>query len=410
MFHVEITTDIERLLESAEQWNALAEGIPFRETSWLGPWWKHYSQGHRAVVVIARDEHNEIRGILPLYTQAEESDYQTLRIIGDGDAFSEYSSVICRQKDAVAVGDAMGKFLAAETQWGLLQLEGIVEGDAAIVSLCRAMQQKSCVVHADSRMHTWFRARNENWDEHLKQFGRSTRRKLRRWLEKVSQIDELEKHTPESPEDAQQFLQKLMEMHQKRWNSVGEAGSYASPTFRNFISDCVAEFHSRGMLYLPSLRWSGDVVCSEMHFVGGNRRLYCYSTGFDIDRNELEPGRILNADTLHQIYEQDWAGVDYLRGDEPYKKRMGATPTRVLRVLIAAPALVPKLRHAAWVKGFEVKQLMRRCTGRKPVELVDILNTPQPASSEPTAPETSTGAPLTVPVSLPTPTSSETVL
>lgn len=392
MFNVELSSELDELLAASDQWNALSEGVPFRNTAWLGPWWKHFGRDYQAFVLIARDESNKIRGLLPLYVQDAHAEFRVLRIVGDGEAFSDYSSIICRDEDALAVGNAMGEFLADKNEWSLVQLEGVVEGDVGIVSLCRAMQKKRCAVHADTRMSTWFRSRNESWDDHLKKSGKTQRRKMRRWLEKITQLDELDKHLPESPGEAQQALESLIELHQKRWNSVGEQGSYASPIFRHFIRDCVSEFYSAGQLYLPTLQYSGKVVSGELHFLGDNR-LYCYSSGFDIDHGELEPGRLLSTDTMCEIYRRDYIGVDFLRGDEPYKKRLKATPKRVLRIIIAAPAWVPKIRHAAWFKAFEVKQLMRKCTGRKPVQVVDVLSTPLPEVQQ----NTVIGAPIVLP-------------
>ena len=65
-------------------------------------------------------------------------------------------------------------------------------------------------------------------------------------------------------------------------------------------------------------------------------------------------------------------GIDFLRGDEPYKQRAGAQPTRVLRMRAFAPTLMPQLLHAAWWAGFEVKQWMRKRTGRTPVVVVEM--------------------------------------
>ena len=87
---------------------------------------------------------------------------------------------------------------------------------------------------------------------------------------------------------------------------------------------------------------------------------------------ELEPGRILMVETIKHMYEKSLSGIDYMRGDEPYKKRMAATPRRALNVRIAAPNWWPKLRHAAWWTGFEVKQWIRRRTGRTPAVVVDL--------------------------------------
>jgi CelD/BcsL family acetyltransferase involved in cellulose biosynthesis len=86
----------------------------------------------------------------------------------------------------------------------------------------------------------------------------------------------------------------------------------------------------------------------------------------------MEPGRILTVKAIKHMYREDLVGIDYLRGDEPYKRRMAATAKRILNVRVAAPTWWPRLRHVAWWTGFEVKQWMRRRTGRTPVVVVDL--------------------------------------
>lgn len=53
--HVESTRDLGALFADTELWNGLADGIPFRETSWLRPWWSVFAAGRDPLVLVARD-------------------------------------------------------------------------------------------------------------------------------------------------------------------------------------------------------------------------------------------------------------------------------------------------------------------------------------------------------------------
>ena len=85
----------------------------------------------------------------------------------------------------------------------------------------------------------------------------------------------------------------------------------------------------------------------------------------------MEPGRILCIDGLYQLYESGFAGLDFMRGDEPYKTRFATHSRRVFRMRAVAPTMMPRLRHAVWATGFEVKQWMRKRTGRSLIEVKD---------------------------------------
>ncbi len=334
MLHLDISHHLDALLADEPLWNALAGGVPFRETSWLAPWWRHFGAGKEAFVLIARDDQNTIRGLLPLYRCSDRSSGRTLSMIGDGDACSDYASVLAAADDAVEVAREMGRFLAHcaadhDNGWDMISIDGVVEGDRPMAAFASALKASGGSLHAQSRMSTWFKPTDASWDDHLKHFGKTQRRKMRRWSEKIDSTPGLERLAAQSPEQVDELLDAMIALHQRRWTDAGQLGTYADPAFREFVRESAHDFFRRDRLYLPAIAINGRVIGGELHLVGGNRQLYCYSSGYDIDSADLEPGRILCVETLLHLYRGKLAGIDYLRGDEPYKERMAATPRRV---------------------------------------------------------------------------------
>ncbi len=379
MYQLEITHDLDSLFADPSLWNTLSRGVPFRETSWLEAWWRHFGDDKQPYVVLARDRQQQIRGILPLFRGQGSSGRRTLSMIGGGQACSDYASVLAQADEATDIADRMGRFLAehaadSDLGWDMISIDGVVEGDRPFSALASALQESGVSLHAQSRMSTWFKPTDASWDAHLKNFGKTQRRKMRRWSERIDSTEGLEKVVAQSIEQTDDLLETLIQLHQRRWNADGQPGSFADPVFTEFVRQATRDFCRRGRLYLPTLTMDGRSIGSELHFVGGDGRLYCYSSGYDIDAAELEPGRILSASTLKHLYEAKLKGIDYLRGDEPYKKRMAATPARVFHFRAVAPTWLPRLRHAAWCTRFGLKQWMRRQTGRKPVEVADLTS------------------------------------
>ncbi len=377
MFQLEISRDLDSLLASESLWNSLSRGVPFRETSWLAPWWRCFGGDKEAFVLIARDDQDTIRGLLPMYRGKYPSSQRTLAMIGDGAACSDNASVLAAEDDAVDVAREMGRFLAdgaadRNTGWDVISIDGVVEGDRPMSALASTLKECGASLHAQSRMSTWYKPTDASWNEHLKHFSKTQRRKMRRWSEKIDRTEGMEKIVARSLDQVDELLGSLIELHQRRWNDAGQPGSFASEKFRDFVLEAAIDFHRRGRLYLPAISMHGRVIAGELHFIGGNRQLYCYSSAFDVDSADLEPGRILSVETLLHLYSEELSGIDYLRGDEPYKKRMSATPCRLFHFRAIAPTCLPRLRHAAWCTSFEVKQWMRRRTGRKPIEVADL--------------------------------------
>ncbi len=331
-------------------------------------------QGH---AVVARNAAGEIRGILPLYQLCRTAGGRTLFMLGDGDACSDYVSVLARDQDAVEVARQIGQYLvatAADSQvgWDVIEIDGVVEGDEPMSVLANTMKQEGAAIHAHSRMSTWSRPASQSWDDHLQTHGKSQRRKMRSLCKALQDHDSLSQFSADSPQQVDQLLDALIQLHQRRWTEAGEQGSYANPKFRQFIRDTAIEFFRQGALYLTALRRDEQVIGVELNIIGDNRVLYSYSSGFDLDHSDVEPGRVLGVDTLQHLYRNDLVGIDYMRGDETYKQRMASESRQVFRFRAVAPAWYPRLRDAMWSTSFELAQFVRRRTGREPIAVLDI--------------------------------------
>jgi CelD/BcsL family acetyltransferase involved in cellulose biosynthesis len=374
MFHIQTSTDLDALLGEADSWNSLTRGVPFRDVDWLASWWRHLGSPSTAHVVVARDDDGQLRGILPLYRRGNG---RTLANLGDGDACSDYVSVLAAEADAVLVARQIGQHLLATTRdadlgWDVIELDGVVEGDEPIATLVQVLKTGGAAIHAQSRMSTWILPAHESWEHHLASHGKSRRRKLRALAKRLQDEPALRQRTADSHAEVDQLIDALIELHQRRWTAAGEAGSYADPCFQDFIRESAHRFFDRGVLQLAAIERNGHVIAVELNVIGGNRIMYSYSSGFDLDHAEVEPGRMLSVCLMQSLYENRLAGIDFLRGDEDYKQRDASKSRRVFQLRAVAPAWLPKLRHAVWNTQFELKQFARRRSGRQPIAVVDL--------------------------------------
>lgn len=399
MFTIEISDDIDRWFDDVDTWNRLAGGIPFRETSWLQPWWQTVGQGHTARVVIARDAEGRVRGLMPMYLRADSG---TLSMMGDGDACSDHVSVLAEPADAVDVAHAMGVALARcsgdiTREWQFIEIDGIVEGDAAMVAFASALKSGGCRLHGQSRMSVWFRPASPSWDEHLMTHGKTQRRQMKKWAKALGNV---EKVVAKNDQQVDELLDHLIVMHQRRWNEAGQRGSYANQPYCEFIRRSAKDFLRRDRLYLAVLKHEGNVIAGELKMIGGNGVMYSYSAGYDVDYAELEPGRLMCVDGILEMYRRGGVAIDFMRGDEIYKTRLANDSRRLMLVRAVSPALVPRLKFAAWKVGFAAKQWLRKRCGRPLVQVHDpSQNTSKPIVLP--ARSTDSSMPVVVPVTMP---------
>ena len=379
MLTIERTKDFQTLIQQADLWNGLAGGVPFRETSWLGSWWKHVADDAcEPFVLMAKDQQGNIVGILPLYEKLPRvGGSKVLGIMGDGEVCSDYLSILVSPDDAVEVATAMADFLLMHSQteglrWDEIELDGIIEDDLPMMTFIEVLKEQGATMHSCSRLSTWFKASEDSWDAHLKTMSKSRRRKTKRLCESVTTNDRLDLVFPSDQQEVQERLTAMIALHQKRWNEAGRPGSFASECVRGFIMDAALDFFARGLLYLPAITLYGEPIGSEFNLIGGNKRLYSYSVGVDTDKYDYQPGNLLQWLDFQYIYRNEMEGMDMMRGDEEYKKRMQAVSKRIFEIRIAAPRLMPRIRQAVWSTGFCMKQWVRESVGRAPIEVVDF--------------------------------------
>src|SRR3954470_18609633 len=76
-------------------------GAAFRSWAWLSAWWKSFSSGREAHVLIASvaGDHGDIVGLLPLYAERSPLGGRRLALMGDGVVGSDYLGIIGRAAD-----------------------------------------------------------------------------------------------------------------------------------------------------------------------------------------------------------------------------------------------------------------------------------------------------------------------
>jgi CelD/BcsL family acetyltransferase involved in cellulose biosynthesis len=376
MYRIELATHSRDLLDNLPLWESLAGDNPFRQSAWLRTWWDCFGDESFAYFVVAREENGRIVGILPLHTSRKRPG--VLKFIGQGEACSDGLSILCEPSEAETIGREMGHWLtrhsaAPELRWTSIDLDGIVSGDRAMIGLSRGLTEGGAWIDIQSRMHAWFKSTEGTLEEHLAALGRSRRRAARWLIKTLEQATDLTIEVSSSASELRSDLDTMMDLHQRRWNVVGKEGSFASPRFREFVHAAAFEFLQQGRMRMCSLRRNGHIIAGALQLIAGDDSLAIYSTGVDRQHAEIEPGNLLNMHTLQHAYRNLLPGVDYLRGDEPYKSQMMATPRRIARMIVTPATTRGRIQHAAWRGKFEFSQWVRQQRGSEPIAVLPNL-------------------------------------
>ena len=347
---------------------------------WMRAWWNQYGGDQPTCFITVIDEDDEIRGILPLCRLGNQG-WQT---IGGDQVCSDHLSIMARDEDQDLVAEAIADFLVDHADdpdlgWNRLRLDGIVAGDPGIKKLLHHLQNRQAMERLQSRMSVWYKKCSEDWDSHLLTYSRKTRNRQRAIIRRFEQTDDpVAVRFPEDEDSVRKTLSNLIYLHQKHWQANGEPGSFADPGMIEFIHETAIEAFRRDQLFLPFMvridpaTGVETIVAAQLHFVGDDQRLYCFTTCVNYEYRDLAPGKLLNGYLLHYAHEHGYAGIDFMRGDEEYKGRLKAEPLPLLIVDVFSPTLSGRLACAAYDCTSRFKQFVRQHLGRELVATLSV--------------------------------------
>ena len=159
-----------------------------------------------------------------------------------------------------------------------------------------------------------------SWDGFLEKLGGKKRHELRRKMRRVNGAV-LEVVKTEEMHDLYRLMGLSNENKEK----------FMEPDMIAFFDDLVRLFGRREWLRARKLQLDGRTAAMMLAFTFGER-IYLYNMGFDPAFRSLSPGIVTVALDIHSAISEGRRYYDFLRGDEDYKYRLGASPRRTVRI------------------------------------------------------------------------------
>jgi CelD/BcsL family acetyltransferase involved in cellulose biosynthesis len=302
----ELTLERARDLASLRPaWSELAarSGNLFATPEWLDLWWRHFGRGTREVWV-ARDGHR-VRALLPLYLHGG-----TLRFAGHGPG--DELGPVSAPEDRDAAAAALGTLLDGDS----LDWDTFV-GDDLPAHVDWAVATGAAVTRRTASPE--LRLDSAVWDDFLASRSAGLRRQLRRCERRLAA-----RHSPvfrvaNDPRRLPADIDALFALHVARW---GPDDSHELTVRAGaFQRDFAAAALERGWLRLHFLELDGHPAAALLNFRFGGAEWF-YQGGRDPEADSLSPGFLLHAHAIRGALEDGLRAYRFLRGDEPYKRRL----------------------------------------------------------------------------------------
>jgi len=152
----------------------------------------------------------------------------------------------------------------------------------------------------------------------MESLGGSTRSSLRRALKKSGDVKVTQATSLDAADDA---LTELIELHQARWRSVDQPGSFASERFTRFQRELVARLLPEERLVLLRVRNRSLTIGCLMLLVDRGR-LLDYVSGFAAFDQTPSPGIVTHYLAMEWALARGYRAYDFLVGDKRHKANL----------------------------------------------------------------------------------------
>lgn len=336
------------------EWKALAQNSPtaspFQTWEWHSTWWKHYGSGKRPLILTIK-EGGDLVGLMPLVRIA--GPWRALRAMGSGPA--DYLHPLALHGQERAVGEAIAEWLTQQDKGGLVDLHQIRDDKASYEPLkglanAKAIEQATCLVLDLPK----------SYEEYLQVLSKSLRydvRKLDKALFTENKAEIKRANTNEG-------MEILFEQHKLRWKKRGLPGVFFGRAKR-FHQEWAELAAKNGWLWLSTLHLEGKAV-GAIYAMQMHGTCYYYQAGFDPSASSISPGTLLVANTIRRAIEEGCTRFDFLRGDEPYKRRWKPQHAyKNYRILLPSESLLGKIGMDWNELGLKIETRIRaRLEGR----------------------------------------------
>jgi CelD/BcsL family acetyltransferase involved in cellulose biosynthesis len=311
----------------------------FSTPEWLGAWWKAFGQGRQFIGYSLANAGGEVIGLAPLYLDnAKErgpNGLKRLRLVGDGSGDSDNLDLIFRSGDEAACSEALLARLALEQEWDICELNTLnVDSNIAraMLSSLRSLKWPVLLSERPSSAVTL----PDSWESYLRQLSREQAGGIERYTRRLGRHYEVRIVKCTKEEELLPSLEILFDLHQKRWRSQGQPGSFASAERRQFYYEMSQGFLRNGWLDLWLLELNGKAAAAQFAFRYANTA-YQLQEGLDPQHYSDRAGMVLRGHILKQLISEGVRRYDFLGGLDAHKRSWGAQPEAYIDISFAKP-------------------------------------------------------------------------
>ena len=316
----------EELAQLQPEWVQLLEQqpepVPFQHPAWQRVWLEVFQDGRDLLLLSVRDGETLV-GIAPLIRNGD-----SLSFVGHY-SICDYMDFIIAPDQCRDVFDAILTALKDEA-WSQLDLRGIRDGSTTLTELTAVAESAGLKVEQEEEAVAPRVELPGDWEEYVSGLAKKNRHELRRKLRNLQAEGNLQLQTYTSREDVEAHLPILLRF---MVDSRQDKANFMSEQMGLFFHKATQALAEEDLIRLYELELDGKPVASVLCFDQGGQ-LYLYNSGYDPEYAKMSVGIASKALCVQAAIEEGKHCIDFLRGDEDYKYRLGAQDQQIYKLVI----------------------------------------------------------------------------
>ncbi len=222
------------------------------------------------------------------------------------------------------------RVVTQDRSWTEFRLDGMLPEAAVDVAV-------KGVAHESRRSPSYYFDLEQSRDggvEILSKLGKSTRKAIKRCQ---SRFPDVNLEWADDVELAQDIFDELVQLHQERWQSVGEPGAYASERFLGFHQKLLERFVPQRKMVLCRVKKAGETIGCVQLLLSQNRALFYQGAWSPMEKN-VSPGLFVHYQCLLECQQRGFEAYDFLAGDARYKKSLSTDANEMVWLSVSRPS------------------------------------------------------------------------
>jgi CelD/BcsL family acetyltransferase involved in cellulose biosynthesis len=368
---IKVLRELAEFAAIREQWNSLYARSPTASSSlrfeWLSEWWRVYGHVYGAdgggLAIVTAWTDGDLVGAIPLYRRVEGRflRHARLQFLSTGEA--EFEETCPEYMDVLALPGTESQVIAAleatlrsplMPRWDDLMFMDVAEHSA--VSAFWASGTRGRTVLNEARGSCPIADLDGGFDAYLGRLSANSRQHSRRTLREANRVGAT-LELARTAQEADDWFDELIELHQDRWRSLGQPGCFAASRFTAFHRALAQQLVPQNAAVLARLSIGGKPLAVLYGFVSG-RKFDFYQSGIKPDgcAGLARPGIAAHLLLMAHLADRGVTQYDFLRGTAEYKQRLATSAQPLVRLRIVRHTI----RSALWTTA----GMARRALGK----------------------------------------------